>query len=203
MKRFFLNISFLLLSLLFLSSCNDEQDEQMQSSLDSLKSAIDTVSHYDTLASGSAFDSVLIEYSKKYNAVTDFSSFKKSNSSVTSLKSKYILFPVFSYQIDFIMQDASSDTVLTYFTDNSAVFVLNVNGGIDKIKKLDKAKNGIILFKTKEAEVSPKLYLIKRYRDFQHKERKVSEFFLTGEIIDAFNVSTSEKLLLDKFNLIQ
>ena len=67
------------------------------------------------------------------------------------------------------MQEAASDTVLTYLTDNSAAFVLDVKKGIDKIKKLDKQKNGIIMFNTKEAEISQKLYLVKRYRDFQHK----------------------------------
>lgn len=205
MNRFFLSISIFILSLLFLSSCNDEQDEQMQSALDSLKSAIDTVSQEDTLSSVSSFDAVLLEYSKKYNAITDFSMFKKSNSSVSTgnLKSKYILFPVFSYQTDFISQNASTDTVLTYFTNNSAAFVLNINSGLDKINKLDKQKNGIILFKTKDADVSQKLYLIKRSRDFQHKERKVTEFYLSGEVIDAFNVNTPEKVLLEKFKLIQ
>lgn len=201
MKRFFLRFSSVLLFLL--TSCGDEKDAQMKSSFDSLKAAIDTVSHEDTLSLRSAFDKIILDYSKQYNAVSDFYSFKKSNSSVQSLKSKYILFPVFSYQIDFIMQDASSDTVLTYFTDNSSAFVLNVGGGIDKIKKLDKAKNGIILFKTKDAEVSPKLYLIKRYRDFQHKERKVTEFYLSGDVIEAFSINTPEKILLEKFKLIQ
>lgn len=184
-----------------MSSCNDEQDTQMQSSFDSLKAAIDTVSHEDTLSSRSAFDKIILDYSKQYNAVSDFSSFKKSNPSVQSIKSKYILFPVFSYQIDFITQGAASDTVLTYFTDNSGAFVLNVNRGLDKIKNLNKIKNGIILFKTKDAEVSQKLYLIKRYRDFQHKERKVTEFYLSGDVIDAFSINTPEKILLEKFNL--
>ncbi len=166
----------------------------MQSSFDSLKAAIDTVSLEDTLFSRSAFDEIIFDYSKQYNAVSDFSSFKKTNSSVPPdyLKSKYILFPLFSYQID-----------LTYFTDNSAAFVLDVKKGIDKIKKLDKQKNGIIMFNTKEAEISQKLYLVKRYRDFQHKERKVTEFYLKGEVIDAFNINTPEKILLEKFKLIQ
>ena len=200
MKRFFLSISSVIF--LFLSSCGDEQDARMQSSFDSLKAAIDTVFHEDTLSSSSAFDKIILEYSKKYNAISDFSSFKKSNSSVQSIKSKYILFPVFSYQIDFITQGAASDTVLTYFTDNSAAFVLNVDGNIDMIKKLDKQKNGIILFKTKDADVSQKLYLMKRSRDFQHKERKVTEFYLSGDVIDAFNVNTPEKILLEKFYLL-
>lgn len=205
MNRFFLDINIFIICLLFLSSCNDKQDEQMQSSLDSLKSAIDTVSHYDTLASGSAFDSVLLEYSKKYNAVTDFSSFKNSNTSGSAaiLKSKYLLFPLFKNQIDYLTQDASTDTVLVYFNDNSVAFVLDADSGLDKIKKLDKQKNGLILFKAKKVETSQKMYLIKRSRDFQHKERKVTEFYLNGEIIDAFNVNTPEKLLLEKFKFIQ
>lgn len=203
MKLFFLNISCILI--LFFSACGNEQDSQMQSSFDSLKAAIDTVSLEDTLSSRSAFDEIIFDYSKQYNAVSDFSSFKKTNSSVPPdyLKSKYILFPLFSFQIDFLMQEAASDTVLTYFTDNSAAFVLDVKRGIDKIKKLDKQKNGIIMFNTKDAEISQKLYLVKRYRDFQHKERKVTEFYLKGEVIDAFNINTPEKILLEKFKLIQ
>lgn len=205
MKRFYLNINIFIFSFAFLLSCNDVQDKQMQSSMDSLKTAIDTVLHNDTLSSVSALDAVLIDYSKKYNAVTDFSSINKSNSysSANILKSKYFLFPVLRYQIDFLLQGASADTVLTYFNDNSAAFVLDVNSGLDKIKNLDMQKNGLILFKPKKVDVSQKMYLIKRARDFQHKERKVTEYFLTGEIIDAFNVNTPEKLLFDKFKLIQ
>ncbi|MFA5011915.1 MAG: hypothetical protein WC644_08140 [Ignavibacteria bacterium] len=205
MKRFFLNISVFILSLILLSSCNDEQDEQMQSALDSLKSALDTVSHEDTLTSDSSFNEVLIDYSKKYNAITDFSTIKKSSPSHSAgnLKSKYFLFPVFSYQIDYISQDSSTDTVLTYFTDNSVSFVFDVDRGIGKIKNLDKQKNGLILVKSSKVEVSQKLYLMKRSRDFQHKERKVTEFFVSCEVIDAFNVNSSEKILQKKFKLIK
>lgn len=190
---------------MLLSSCNDEQDEQMQSALDSLKSALDTVSHEDTLTSDSSFNEVLIDYSKKYNAITDFSTIKKSSSSNSAgyLKSKYFLFPVFSYQIDYISQDASTDTVLTFFTDNSVSFVFDVDHGIGKIKNLDKQKNGLILVKSSNVEVSQKLYLMKRSRDFQHKERKVTEYFISCEVIDAFNVKSSEKILQKKFKLIK
>ncbi len=207
MSRIFSEYNSVLTILLFMlcfNSCKNEEEKKVEADFDSLKTKIGENKTNDSInESAEVFDKIISEYSQKHNALSDFSKYSKSNSSdaIKYLKNKYILFPIMKNQIDLINQNASLDTVLTYLGNNSNAFVFNANDGLLKIKGLDKSKNAIVLFKVSLIEVTQKLYLMKRYKDFQHKERKVTEFYITGQIIDAFNVNSPETKLREKFNL--
>ena len=66
---------------------------------------------------------------------------------------------------------------------------------------LDQKKNGLILFKPEKIESSLKMYLMKNSREFQHKARKVNEYYIEGIVIDAFSINADEKTLMQKFGL--
>ena len=55
--------------------------------------------------------------------------------------------------------------------------------------------------KVNSIDYSQKLYLVKKYTDFQHREMKVTEFYLKAELIDVKNIGIKDKLLREKFIL--
>lgn len=203
MKHFFLHINILLALSFYILSCNNDDNKEMQTYLDSLKSKIDSVSVTDTALANGTFGSILLEYSQKYKAITDYSVFGKAggHETVQKLKSSYLLIPVLKSQLGRIIPDSATDTVLTYFNENASAFVFQAEKGAEKIKLLDLNKNGIVLFKPEKIESSIKMYLMKSSREFQHKTRKVTEYYIEGNVMDAFSISADEKTLMQKFGL--
>lgn len=149
------------------------------------------------------FEKIISEYSKKNNAITDFSKYDKSNTTegMLHLRNNRIMIPLFKNQIYLLNKDALADTVLTYFGNKSNAFVFSVSEGMEKIKKLNPQKNAVILFKSFDISVTQKLYLMKKHSEFQHKERKVTEFYLTGELTDVLDIDCEEKDLKEIFNI--
>ncbi len=203
MKRLFSNISLLFLFTALLSSCGNDDDTQIQASLDSLKNIIDTVSAADTSLSSATLENILNEYSGKYKTVSVYNTFGKSGTqeSISKLKSSYLLFPVMKNQIALINPGSSTDTVLTYFNSNDAAFVFESVKGNEKINSLNPGMNGIVLFKPGKVSASNKMYLIKTSKEFQHNTRKVTEYYIEGTVIDAFSVKSGDTPLLKKFGL--
>lgn len=194
--------------ILFLTvfSCKDKKELGNDGDFSKQDSLIGSITAQDTSINPNPdLDKFISDYSYKHNAVMDFTKYGRMNQSegVKVLRSKRILIPLFKSQIGLLNLEAKSDTVLTCFGKESNSFVFNVKEGQEKIKKLNAEKNAVILFKPENAEVTQKLYLMKKHNEFQHKEKKVTEFYLTGEIEEVFNVDGSETKLRNIFNLEQ
>lgn len=203
MRHFFLHINILIALSLIAFSCDNNDDKEMLASLDSLKNKVDSAAAFDTALTKGALENILIEYSQKYRAVTNYSSLGKAGSRETAqkLKSGYLLIPVLKNQLERISPDSATDTVLTYFNESASAFVFEAEKGAGKISNLDARKNGIVLFKPEKVESSLKMYLMKNSREFQHKARKVNEYYIEGIVIDAFSINADEKTLMQKFGL--
>ena len=200
--RIFTSLSLFLL--LAISACKDKVDKNEVIFIDSLNSNINNQSDYnDDSISYTSLDNTLNIYSNKYKIVTDWSDYNKDNKSKANndLKNKNLIFPVFKEQIKFLLQPNVTDTILIYSGNKSNSFVINITKGEDLFKKLNDRNNGIIIVHIEEVEYSQKLYLTKKYTDFQHKEKIVTEFYLKAELIEAINLGTKDDLLKEKFNL--
>ena len=200
--RIFTSLSLFLL--LAISACKDKIDKNEVIFIDSLNSNINNQSDYnDDSISYTSLDNTLNIYSNKYKIVTDWSDYNKDNKSKANndLKNKNLIFPVFKEQIKFLLQPNVTDTILIYSGNKSNSFVINITKGEDLFKKLNDRNNGIIIVHIEEVEYSQKLYLTKKYTDFQHKEKIVTEFYLKAELIEAINLGTKDDLLKEEFNL--
>jgi hypothetical protein len=187
--------------LLSLSSCNNKEEADLSKSFDSLsdKIAKDSAMMNDT----ADFDNALQSFAGNYKAITNWGDYDKSTrtSFRKAVTGKYIIVPITKQQAERIKNSEFTDTSLVYFGMKNNIFVFVVNKGGSRIEKLDRNKNGLLLMKVRDIEDALKLYLEKKSTDFMHKERKLTEFTITAELIDAVNVDINEEVFKNKFSL--
>lgn len=194
----------LILLTMILNSCKNEGIKNNEKDFDFPDTVSKGIISSDSIKySKEDLEKIISEYSKKNKALMDFSKYDKSNTTegVLHLKNNRIIIPLFKNQIYLLNKDALTDTVLTYFGSKSNAFVFSVSEGMGKIKKLNPQINAVILFKPFDISVTQKLYLMKKHTEFQHKERKVTEFYLSGKITDVLDIDCEEKDLKEIFNI--
>lgn len=184
-----------------LSSCNNKEEADLSKSFDSLsvRTAKDSAVMNDTMN----FDNALQSFAGNYKAITNWSAYDKSTraSFRKAVTGKYIIVPITQQQAESIRNSEFTDTSLVHFGMKNNVFVFVVGKGENKIEKLTPGKNGLLLFKVRDVDDALKLYLEKKSTDFMHKERKLTEFTVTAELIEAVNIDISENALKNKFVL--
>lgn len=190
--------------LLILSACEDKseiKDNKLSDTASSdIKNQINNGSDSTLYAS---LENVIKDYTNKYKGVANWSEYAKDNKSlaVRDLKNKYLVFPLFKEQIGYLLQSDVTDTILIYQGKKSNTFVISINKGGEILKNLNDRNNGIIVIRATDIESSQKLYLVKKSTDFQHKEKKVTEFYIKAELIEADNTVIKDELLRTKFSL--
>ncbi|MDD5362710.1 MAG: hypothetical protein PHN88_11295 [Ignavibacteria bacterium] len=187
--------------LLSLSSCNNKEEADLSKSFDSL--SVKTVKDSAVMNDTANFDNALQIFAGNYKAITNWSAYDKSTraSFRKAVTGKYIIVPITKQQAESIRNSEFTDTSLVHFGMKNNVFVFIVSKGGNKIEKLTPGKNGLLLLKVRDVDDALKLYLEKKSTDFMHKERKLTEFTVTAELIEAVNIDISENALKNKFEL--
>ena len=154
-------------------------------------------------ALNSILDKSISDFAAKNNALINWTSFGKDNraNAEKMLKNRNFVFPLFRQQIMYLHQSEVTDTILVYYGDKSNTFVINIINGVSLFDRLNDLSNGLMTVKVNSIDYSQKLYLVKKYTDFQHREMKVTEFYLKAELIDVKNIGIKDKLLREKFIL--
>ncbi len=185
------------------TSCKDKNDSEI---INKDSTSADTNSNYVCIsdsALNSILDKTISEFAVRNNASDNWTMYGKDNKSNAEkgLKNRSLVFPLFRQQIMYLHQSDVTDTILVYYGDKANTFVINITKGISLFDKLKDTGNGLMTVKVYSLEYSQKLYLVKKYTDFQHREMKVTEFYLKAELIDAENIGIKDKLLREKFKL--
>jgi hypothetical protein len=165
----------------------------------SVKAATDSVLLNDT----AGFNKAMMIFAGNYKAITNWSIYDKSTRTLfrKSVTGKYIIVPISKQQTESIKESEFTDTSLVYFGKKNNVFIFVVEKGGNKIEKLSSGKNGLLLLKVRDVDDALKLYLEKKSTDFMHKQRLLTEFTLTVELIESVNVDINESELKNKFFL--
>ncbi len=196
-------ITLLLCLFIAFASCKDNKNSEVTNK-DTVRT--DTSSgnlNLSDSAQRNILGSAISDFSLRNNASDNWTLFRKENKTeaLRTLKDKNLVFPLFKEQISYLHKTDATDTVLVYYGDKSNAFVINITGGKSLFDKLKEESNGLMAVKVISIEYSQKLYLIKKYTDFQHKEKNVTEFYINAELADAVNTGVNEKLLKEKFRL--
>jgi hypothetical protein len=194
-------ISFCLL--IAFTSCKDKNDTVI---INKDSTAADTSSIYASIsdsALNNILDKTISEFSVRSNASDAWTMYNKGNkaNAEKSLKNRNLVFPVFREQIMYLHQSDVTDTILVYYGNKSNTFVIKITKGESMFDRLNAMSNGLITVKVNSIEYTQKLYLIKKYTDFQHKEKNVTEFYINAELTDVANIGIKDKLLREKFKL--
>lgn len=184
-------------------SCKDKDDAKITNK-DTVTA--DTNSKYVGISDSALeriFDKDITDFSARNNAADNWTMYDKDNkaNAEKSLKGRTLVFPLFKEQIDYLHLTDVTDTVLVYYGIKSNTFVINITKGFSLFDNLKVKGNGLMAVKVNSIVHSQKLYLIKKYTDFQHKEKNVTEFYINAELLDAINVSAKDKVLKEKFKL--
>jgi hypothetical protein len=186
-----------------LASCKDKNDSAI---INKDSTYTDTSSNYVSIsdsALSTILDKTISEFSVRNNASDNWTIYSIGNKANAdkSLKNRNLVFPVFREQIMYLHQSDVTDTILVYYGNKSNTFVIKITKGESMFDKLNSLSNGLITVKVNSIEYSQKLYLIKKYTDFQHKEKNVTEFYINAELTDVTNIGIKDKLLREKFKL--
>jgi hypothetical protein len=186
-----------------LASCKDKNDSAI---INKDSTYTDTSSNYVSIsdsALSTILDKTISEFSVRNNASDNWTIYSIGNKANAdkSLKNRNLVFPVFREQIMYLHQSDVTDTILVYYGDKSNTFVIKISKGESMFDRLNSLSNGLITVKVNSIEHSQKLYLIKKYTDFQHKEKNVTEFYINAELTDVTNIGIKDKLLREKFKL--
>lgn len=186
-----------------LTSCRDKNDSAI---INKDSTSADTSSNYVSIsdsALSTILDKTISEFSVRNNASDNWTMYSIGNkaNAEKSLKNRNLVFPVFREQIMYLHQSDVTDTILVYYGNKSNTFVIKISKGESMFDKLNSLSNGLITVKVNSIEYSQKLYLIKKYTDFQHKEKNVTEFYINAELTDVTNIGIKDKLLREKFKL--
>lgn len=189
--------------LIALTSCRDKNDSAI---INKDSTSADTSSNYVSIsdsALSTILDKTISEFSVRNNASDNWTMYSIGNkaNAEKSLKNRNLVFPVFREQIMYLHQSDVTDTILVYYGNKSNTFVIKISKGESMFDKLNSLSNGLITVKVNSIEYSQKLYLIKKYTDFQHKEKNVTEFYINAELTDVTNIGIKDKLLREKFKL--
>jgi hypothetical protein len=189
--------------LIALTSCKDKSDS---GSINKDSTSADTNKQYVCI-SDSALNSILdkttSEFTGRYNALNNWTMYGKDNkaNAEKTFKNRNLIFPLFREQITYLNQSNVTDTILVYYGNKSNSFVINITKGESLFDKLNDKSNGLMVVKVNSLEYSQKLYLTKKYTDFQHKEKNVTEYYIKAELLDVENIGIKDKLLREKFKL--
>jgi len=199
--RILLSISFCLL--LALSSCKNKSDSDR---ITTDSTSADTNNKYECIsdsALGSILDKSISEFADKHSALNKWTMYGEDNkmNAEKVFKNRNLVFPLFREQIMYLHQSDVTDTILVYYGNKSNTFVIKITIGESLFDKLNELSNGLMIVKVNSLEYSQKLYLVKKHTEFQHKEKKVTEFYVKAELIDVANIGIKDKLLREKFNL--
>lgn len=196
---------FTILLFLFIAftSCKEKNDSVIINR-DSV--TVDTNNKYSNISDSALnqiLDKSISEFSIKNNALVNWTSFGKENKALAdkTLKNRNLVFPLFRQQILYLQHSEITDTILVYYGDKSNAFVINITKGFSLFDRLNDLNNGLMTVKVNNLEYSQKLYLVKKYTEFQHKEMKVTEFYIKADLIDVENIGIKDKLLIEKFKL--
>ncbi len=190
--------------IIVLSGCKEKTDKKVDITIDSLRNDIDKPIEFNIdSVTISSFNGVLKDYSNKYNASTNWIEYNNENKSYANrdLRNKNLIFPLFKEQIKSLHKSHITDTILIYSGKMSNSFVLNITKDVDIFNILKEETNSIMVIRVNDLEYSQKLYLSKKNTDFQHKEKKIIEFYIKADLIDANNLGINDDLINDKFNL--
>jgi len=186
-----------------LTSCKDKTDPEI---ITKDTTSADTSGKYVCIsdsALNSILDKTISEFAIRYGASDSWTMYCKDNKTNAEkvLKEKNLVFPLFRQQITYLHQSGVTDTILVYNGNKSNTFVIKITKGESMFGKLNDLSNGLMIVKVSSLEYSQKLYLVKKYNDFQHKEKKVTEFYINAELTDVTNIGITDKLLREKFKL--
>jgi hypothetical protein len=186
-----------------LTSCKDKNDSVI---INKDSTSADTNKQYAGIsdsALNNILDKTISEFSVKNNASDSWTIYGKDNKANAEkiLKNRNLVYPLFREQIMYLHQSEVTDTILVYYGDKSNTFVINITKGLSLFDRLNEMSNGLMTVKVNSIDYSQKLYLIKKYTDFQHREMKVTEFYIKAELIDVENIGIKDKLLREKFKL--
>jgi hypothetical protein len=185
------------------TSCKDRPDSG-KITTDSLTTYTGNIdSNISDSASGKILDKSVTEFATKYNALDGWTVYTEGikMNAEKELKNRNLVFPLFREQIHNLHQSDNTDTILVYYGNKSNTFVIKITKGESIFDKLNELSNGLMAVKAVSLEYSQKLYLVKKHNEFQHKEKKVTEFYIKAELIDAVNTDIRNKQLMEKFNL--
>jgi hypothetical protein len=185
------------------SSCKNKSDSDSKTT-NSI--TVDTNSNYINIsdsALGSILDKSISEFADKNNALNNWTMYSEDNkmNAERVFKNRNLVFPLFREQIMYLHKSDVTDTILVYYGNKSNTFVIKIVKGEPLFDKLNELSNGLMVVKVISIEYSQKLYLVKKHTEFEHKEKKVTEFFIKAELIDAANIGIKDKLLREKFKL--
>ena len=199
--RILFSVSFCLF--IAFSSCknNSDSDSKPTNSI-----TADTNSNYVSLsdsALGSVLDKSISEFSDKHSALNNWNMYGEDNkmNAEKVLKNRNLVFPLLREQIMYLHKSDVTDTILVYYGNKSNIFIISITKGEPLFDRLNELSNGLMVVKVISLEYSQKLYLVKKHTEFEHKEKKVTEFYIKAELIDAANIGIKDKLLRDKFKL--
>jgi hypothetical protein len=186
-----------------LSSCKNKSDTD---SKPTISVTVDTNSNYVNIsdsALGGILDKSISEFADKNSALNNWIMYGEDNkmNAEKVFKNRNLVFPLFREQIMYLHQSDITDTILVYYGNKSNTFVIKIIKGEPLFDKLNELSNGLMIVKVISLEYSQKLYLIKKHTEFEHKEKKVREFYIKAELIDAANIGIKDKLLREKFKL--
>lgn len=191
------------LLMLFFCSCNEKEENDSAGSFDSLlqntKGNEDVISVLDS----AKYDELINSFSEKYNAISDWSNNGKNEKTSISkmLVNRNAIVPVTREQIRNIEESGFSDTSLVYIGERDNVFVFIIKEGEKNINKLADDKSGLLIVRITGVSAAQKLYLEKKSTDFLHKEKKVTEFTVTAELIDAVSIDAPGGFLFARFRI--
>lgn len=184
-------------------SCNEKEEKDTTSAFDSVVQNISGNGNLITGADSVKYDEFINSFSGKYNAISDWSKYGKNEKTSISkiLVNRNAIVPVTREQIRNIEEAGFSDTSLVYKGERDNAFVFVTEAGEKIIRKLSADKSGLLLVRITGVTGAQKLYLEKKSTDFLHKEKKVTEFKITAELIDAVSISAPEDFLYERFRV--
>jgi hypothetical protein len=185
------------------TSCKNKSDSEIKTT--NAVSA-DTNSNYVSLSDSALsgiLDKSISEFSGRQGALNNWIMYNEDNkmNAEKVLTNRNLVFPLFREQIMYLHQSDVTDTILVYYGNKSNTFVIRIVKGEPLFDRLNELSNGLMVVKVLSLEYSQKLYLVKKHTEFEHKEKKVTEFYIKAELIDAANIGIKDKLLREKFKL--
>ncbi len=189
--------------MLIVCSCNEKEKKETTSAFDSVVQNISGNGELITGEDSVRYDEFINSFSEKYSALSDWSRYGRNEKTSIGkiLINRNAVIPVTREQIRNIEETGFSDTSLVYIGERDNAFVFIVEGGEKNMRKLAADKSGLLVVRITGVSGAQKLYLEKKSTDFHHKEKKVTEFTVTAEIIDAVSINAPDDFLFGSFRV--
>lgn len=191
------------LLIFFICSCHEKEESDSAGSFDSLLQNTKGNEDVITVLDSAKYDELINSFSEKYNAISDWSKYGKNEKTSIGkiLVNRNVIVPVTREQIKSIEEADFSDTSLVYIGEFDNAFVFSIEAGEKNISKLAADKNGLLIVRITGVSGAQKLYLEKKSTDFLHREKKVTEFTVIAELIDAVSINAPGSFLFARFRI--